>query len=159
MLLQQTSNFILFKTDVSKDFTGLRKNFASSSWTDAANALEFVVTQRLIEVKQRMEAHEEKGEPFKKIMNELEQVAFIRLAEIWGFMTMLRLVDSVLPSIRQHEEFYGKICAGFSHFVVGRVPELRIYGFVVEEVETWRAFTDAEYCALAEINTPIESDF
>jgi hypothetical protein len=43
-----------------------------------------VVTQRLIEVKKRMEAHEERDQPFKKIMNELEQVSFIRLAEIWG---------------------------------------------------------------------------
>jgi hypothetical protein len=134
VLLQQTSNFILFKTDLSKEFGNIKKAFLSTSWSDAANALEYVVTQRLIEVKKRMEAHEERDQPFKKIMNELEQVSFIRLAEIWGFMTMLRMLEAVLPTIRTHKEFYNKICAGFTRFVVGRVPELQIYDFVIEEV-------------------------
>lgn len=39
VLLQQTSNYLLFKMDLEKDFTGVKKIFRSSDWENGAAAL------------------------------------------------------------------------------------------------------------------------
>ena len=51
VLLQQTSKFLLFKVDLEKDFSGIRKEFKSSCKEDAINAMEYIVTQKLKAVK------------------------------------------------------------------------------------------------------------
>ena len=69
VLLQQTSKFLLFKVDLDKDFSGIRREFSSSSREDAINALEFIVTQKLKSVKKAIEELGEKGVSFKTIWN------------------------------------------------------------------------------------------
>lgn len=54
VLLQQTSKYLLFKADLSKEFPNLKRSFKSSNWSDSAAALEYIITKRLIAIKTRM---------------------------------------------------------------------------------------------------------
>lgn len=89
-------------------------------------------------------------------MNEKEQVQFIRTAELWGYMTFLKLLNLVLPTIKQHQVFYRKIAEGFTNFIVRRIADFEVEGFEIERVDTWMAFSDEEYLALAEMNNLVE---
>lgn len=124
VLLQQTSKFLLFKMNLDKDFSQLKKSFKSTSREDVISALEYIITQRLIGIKERMDQLGENGVPFKTIWNEKEQVNLVRTSEIWGFMTLLQLVKPALSKLSQNKTFFEKISAGFSHNLLKRVHEL-----------------------------------
>jgi hypothetical protein len=138
VLLQQTSKFLLFKLNLDKDFAQLRRTFSSSSREDAIAALEYAVVQQLRGVKERIEALGDQQVPFKTIWNEKEQVALVRASEIWGFMTLLQLLEQGLQKVDQHPAFFRKVAHNFTHSLLRRVPELEAEGFKVQWTEPWK---------------------
>ena len=87
----------------------------------------------------------------------MEQVNLINLSTLWGIMTFLRSAGKISSSIQKNQQFYRKICEGFTNFYVSRRPEFAIEGFFVESIEVWKAFTDEQYQVMIELETPIES--
>lgn len=65
-----------------------------------------------------MEELADQNVPQQTIMNEKEQINFIRTSELWGYMTFLKLLSTVVPGIQQHQEFYQKIGEGFTSFIL-----------------------------------------
>lgn len=68
---------------------------------------------------------------FQKIWNEKEQVSLIKTSELWGYMTVLKLLSSVISKIHKHQEFYKKIGEGLSNFILQRTSDLQMEGFSI----------------------------
>lgn len=68
---------------------------------------------------------------FQKIWNEKEQVSLIKTSELWGYMTLLKLLSSVISKIPKHQEFYKKIGEGLSNFILQRTSDLHMEGFLI----------------------------
>ena len=66
------------KRTIEKEFNNLKTNFKSNDWEEGAKALEYVVTQRIINIKKRIDEYQEKDVPFQMIMNEKEQVNLVK---------------------------------------------------------------------------------
>jgi hypothetical protein len=71
-------------------------------------------------------------------------------------MMFLQSIELILPQITVNQDFYRKICQGFTTYITNHIHDLESYGFAIEQVQTWKLFTDEEYSALLEINSPIE---
>jgi hypothetical protein len=86
--------------NLEKDFGSIKRKIRSSSVEDVINALEYVVTNDLKVIKERMESLGEKSVAEKTIWNEKVQVSLVRTSEIWGYMTLLKLLKPVLSNIK-----------------------------------------------------------
>lgn len=52
---------------------------------------------------------------------------------MWGYMTFLKNLGPILPTIKAHQAFYHKICQGFTNYLVTNIlNEYFIEGFTVE---------------------------
>lgn len=156
VLFQQTSKYLLFKFKLDKELPTAPKTFAGDDWTSAALALEHILVARLRRVKASMEALGEKGVGFQTIWNEHEQNALIEAAQLWGYMTLLQSIGSILPQIKEHQAFYRKICQGFTSYLTSKTTAFLQQGFTVHPVESWRNFSEEEFQAMINVNHPIE---
>jgi hypothetical protein len=104
-----------------------------------------------------MEAHGEKGLGFQAIWNELEQNSLIEAAQLWGYLTLLQSMATILPQIHENQAFYRKICLGFTSFITSRIASTFLeQGFTVQPVESWKNFTEEEFRAMVDVNHPID---
>lgn len=86
-------------------------------------------------IKQRIETLGENNVPFQTAWNEKEQLNLIQASILWGYMTLLKNLITVLPSLKQHQAFYRKVCEEFTNFIVKKaLNDFFLEDFTVEVV-------------------------
>ena len=74
-------------------------------------------------------------------------------------MTFMQFLGYIVPTINKHQSFYKKIAEGFTSYLLKRiVSQLAMEGIELEQVLTWKAFSEEEYQAMAEAQTLIDKE-
>jgi hypothetical protein len=157
VLLQQTARFILMK-DKGEELPKPPLLFRDDDIPSALQVLKYVSSMEIRRLKKLLEREVGSGVGFKTIWNEKHQRDIIEASKLWGVRQLAEGFVDTLKDTGELKEYFGKVGKVFVKSLLEDAPQIYTYGFRVEEVESWKNFTEEEFWAMTRLEKLIPND-
>lgn len=81
------------------------------------------------------------------------------MSKLWGVLQFLQGFADTLSEMTDLKPYFTKIGKVFTKNLLIDVPQVYAYGFEIQEIESWKEFTDDEYWTLTHFSTPLNIPF